>query len=192
MTDKTIIIFVKSFWLGNNGDRITGSTRISNKVDQLTCILLYIWISSHRLKQIKNQNDIDLQAGVGLGTPPTVFLNVNRIPMCLQSLLVLISKNILVQSRPHVINSSQSSPPSIYTYFLSAVLCSGVFQSIAEKSKRFWNQSFLQISLCKCLLQLEDTCAFTKYRINIKTQLTLMLMVLTIARRIKPEMLVQV
>ena len=47
---KTIIIFVKSFWLGNNGDRITGSTRISNKVDQLTCILLYIWISSHRLK----------------------------------------------------------------------------------------------------------------------------------------------
>ena len=48
---------------------------------------------------------------------------------------------------------------------------------------------YLQISLC---LKLEGTCAFTKYRINIKTQLTLTLMGLTIARRIKPEMLVQV
>ena len=121
MTDKTIILLVKSFWLSNNGDEISLSTRISNKVDQLTCILQYIWISFHQLKQIKNQNDIDLQAGVGLATPPTVFLNVNRIPMCLQSLLVLISKNILVQSRPHVINSSQSSPPSIYLFFVCRV-----------------------------------------------------------------------
>ena len=50
MTDKTIILLVKSFWLSNNGDGISGSTRISNKVDQLTCILLYIWISFHRFK----------------------------------------------------------------------------------------------------------------------------------------------